>query len=426
MSVAGSTLDEEPFVVDTPAREKDDSDISSDDDDEEQVSVRRKFEEILRDLKNNQCDLRDAANLNSFILHNGSYLGQKTTGDGDHNTLMHLLVEDAKDKVFDKYQPLFKLLLDRHPELLAEKDSNEKTPLYVAISKKRDKLVRFMCSNHPKINSVLRIPCYHSENCLHVAIRRNVAPKLAVFLIQQADESTLCDKDDKGNTPLHLAVDYDRCTDAQLEIVTTLISRCDRAMDERTNTPNSFSAYQHHEYTRVESRKAADAEAKKAAREKMKEGPQGVFGDGPGKIAGAQPPKLGYAVQQGTASIGHDAPFVGPESGKIGGLRRVNTGSELTWGKRLGSSEPTKLGMRIPGSGGPGSVDGDSLNPKTPVAPKASSVRKKVKEEVKVTEESANVIRNYLKLHCMRSRNHDDAVDFLYGRSQGMPLLPSF
>jgi len=27
-----------------------------------------------------------------------------------------------------------------------------------------------------------------------------------------------------------------------------------------------------------------------------------------------------------------------------------------------------------------------------------------------------------LKLHCLRSRDHDEAVDFLYGRNQGLSL----
>jgi ankyrin repeat protein len=256
-----STLDDEPEVVDTPHRDKEleaqDTDLepSSDEDDEEEVSIKKRFEEIIRDLKSGTIDLRTEAVLKEFAIDNASYLDQKTTGDGDHNTLLHMLVEEAKDKVFDTYQRLVGLLLARYPQLLGEKDSNEKTPLYIAISKKRDKLVRFMCDAHPKIDTVLSIACYHSENCLHVAIRRNVSPKLAIFLIEKAGEGTLCAKDDKGNTPLNLAVDYDRATEAQLEIVEALVLQCDKAMDERTNAPNYFSPYRYHEYTRAEANK---------------------------------------------------------------------------------------------------------------------------------------------------------------------------
>ncbi len=272
-SAMTSTLDDEPKVVDTPQRDKEleaqDTDLepSSDEDDEEEVSTKKRFEEIIRDLKSGTIDLRTEAVLKEFAIANASYLDQKTTGDGDNNTLLHMLVEEAKDKVFDTYQPLVGLLLARNPQLLGEKNSNEKTPLYIAISKKRDKLVRFMCDAHPKIDTVLNIACYDSENCLHVAIPRNVSPKLAIFLIQKAGEGTLCAKDDKGNTPLNLAVDYDRATEAQLEIVEALVLQCDKAMDERTNAPNYFSPYRYHEYTRAEANKVKEVESKKAPKD---------------------------------------------------------------------------------------------------------------------------------------------------------------
>ncbi|KAH0562507.1 hypothetical protein GP486_002799 [Trichoglossum hirsutum] len=453
MSRPDSTLDEEPFVIDSPRRDKDDeaqeSEQSSDEEDEEDISVKKRFEEITRDLKNDKLDLRDVAKLNQFAAHHASYLKQKT-GDSDHNTLLHLLVEDAKDKVIDKYQPLVKLLIDRYPDLPAEKDSNEKTPLYIAISKKRNKLVRLMCDTHPKVDAILGIPCYHSENCLHVAIRRKVTPKLALFLIGHGSEGTLCAKDDKGNTPLHLAVDYERCTDAQLEIVKALILQCDKAMDERTNPPNSFSPYRYHEHTLAEAERVAEAEARKAAKEK--EVAQGKKDEGSANGGGG---KDGAGVKLNVATQGKDVkfpkpitgpetrhgPFSGIELGKIGPLSRANTGSETPLGRYgasasyggpdgagnggymsagLGSrlGEPPKIGLRIPtGPGGLGSSDGRGLNPKTPLAPKESR-KKREKEEAKVTKESASAIRNYLKLHCMRTRNHEDAVDFLYGPNQ--------
>jgi hypothetical protein len=441
MSPPGSTLDEEPFLVDSPPQNEDvqaeggegnssedEDDDDDDDDDDKEVSVNKKFDEITRDLKDNNIDLRDPAQLEDFAARNASYLSQKTTGDGDHNTLLHLLIEDAKDKAIDRYQPLVKRLIDLYPDLLGEKDSNEKTPLYLAIYKKRDKLVRAMCDAHPNIDAILNIPCSHSENCLHVAIRRNVSPKLAIFLIKHASEDTLCAKDDKGNTPLHLAVDYERCTDEQREIVETLIDRCNKAMDERTNEPTSFSPYRYHEYTRAKAAEA-EAETKKAAKEKEKEAAQGkkdgssaAGGDGPGgrDAAGAK----SKVAPQGkdvkvpklvTGSKGQGMPVLGKDLGRIELLRRVNTSSEAP----LGKDRPNLL-ISI---GVEGSRDVKGLNPKTPVAAESSSRRKKAeKKEVKVTEESAGMIRDYLKLHCMRTRNEEDAIDFLYGRNQGMSL----
>ena len=83
------------------------------------------------------------------------------------------------------------------------------------------------------------------------------------------------------------------------------------------------------------------------------------------------------------------------------------------------ANKHSKLGdvtLNIPPSISRSGVSDGSRTPAT-TKPRA---KKRVKEEAKVTNESADAILNYLKLHCMRTRNHDDAVDFLYGREQGM------
>ncbi|KAH6715880.1 hypothetical protein BKA61DRAFT_334368 [Leptodontidium sp. MPI-SDFR-AT-0119] len=427
-------LEEELVMVDrhapdSPIREREpeadgqDSEASSDDDDEEEVSVGNKFKDIVRRLKEGKLDLRDPGKLQAFVLENASYLGQKTLGNGDHNTLLHLLVDDAKDKVFDIYQPLVKLLIDSYSQILSEKDSNEKTALYIAIYKKRSKLVRYICKNYKDIASILAIPCYRSENCLHVAIRRNVAPELACALIKYANETTLQAKEDKGNTPLHLAVAYDRCTDKQLEIVEALIAQCDKAMDERTNSDPPLSPYQYHEYTRIESRKAAEKEARQAAAEKEKATFQEKNEEGStdGQTAPGKDKKFAPQTvdpKAGKSGVGSKGAAASMDAFKPGPLRRIATGMESPFVAKntgaTGHGDQLRLGTGLP-MGFAGS------NPGTPIAAKTDKLKKKKrepKEEPKVTEESAAVIRNYLKLYCMRTRNHDDVVDFLYGRNQ--------
>ncbi|KAL8867228.1 MAG: hypothetical protein Q9198_008593, partial [Flavoplaca austrocitrina] len=110
-----STLDEEPFMVKSPLRDKDaevrDSEASSDEEDDNEVSVKKKFDEILRGLKDDKYNVDHAATEYANLLG-------KTTGGSDNQTLLHLLVEDATDKVIDKYKPLVKRLIDLHPDLL--------------------------------------------------------------------------------------------------------------------------------------------------------------------------------------------------------------------------------------------------------------------------------------------------------------------
>ena len=433
MSRPSSTLDEEPFLINSPV-EAQESDASSDDEDNRAVSVNKRFNEIIRDIKNGNLDPCDAAVLEHFAAQNASYLGQKMTGDNDHNTLLHLLVGEAKDKVIGKYKPLVKLLIDRHPGLLGEKDINEKNPLYLAISKKRDKLVRFMCDTHPDIDAILSIPCCHSENCLHVAIQKDT-PKLADFLIKHAGERTLCAKDDKGNTPLHLAVDYKRCIDAQLEIVKALIVQCDKAMDERSNAPNYFSPYRYHEHTRTEAKKAAKEKEKESAQRKKDEG-SAAGGNGPGG-KNAMDVKSKFVTQ--ARDMKTPEPVVGPkeQGAEVDKTERsVNMSNEAplrkygSAGGNFGGSgvmegggyKSPELRMGATGMGGLGSSNGKGSNPKTPEVSMTSRRKEREKEEVKVTEESAGVVRNYLKLHYMRTRDHDTTVDFLYGRSQGKSL----
>ncbi len=432
MSAPGSVVDGETFRTNSAPPDKDgeaeESGDSSEDEDDTQDTVKKRFNDILKDLREDRLDLCNPDQLKQFAVHNANYLGGKITGDSDGNTLLHKLIVDAKDKVISKYEPLVKLLIERHPDLMTETAGDaEKTPLYTAISKKRDKLVLLMCEAHPDIDAILGIPCYHSENCLHIAIRRNIVPKTAIFLIQHASEATLCAKDDKGNTPLHLAVDYDRCIEAQLEVVQALISRCANAMDERTTKLN-LSPYRYHEHTRAEAKmkEADEKKEREAAQGKKEEG----SGDGPG---GKEAPAAKFNLKD-VVSKPKDVKASKSTTGSKGQMeppRRVNTSSETPVGRHgnemspfggprnVVMGEPPKIGPNI----------GRGLNPKTAVAPEESKKRKKEKdrEKEKPTEESADAIRDYLKLQCMRERNHDDAFDLLYGPNDGTsPPSPVF
>lgn len=260
-----SALDDEPELVDhthgatdNEGQDGEGSDTSEEESDDESAAT-KKLNEIRRSLKNNELDLHDKSKLEDFIRRNESYLDKRFDGDGDHENLLHLIAKDGRDKAFDKYKPLVKLLLNRHPHLLEEKDLHEDTPLHLAISKKRDKFVRFICETYASrdISRILGI-YNHSGNCLHVAIKKNIPIKLTLFLIGYAGETTLRAKDNNGNTPLHIAVEYKRCTNAQLDIVQALVTKCDSALDQRTN--NSLSPYQYHHHTRKEAKKEATKE----------------------------------------------------------------------------------------------------------------------------------------------------------------------
>jgi ankyrin repeat protein len=448
MSARASALDDEPEIVDhahgatdNDGQEGEGSDSSEEESDDESTATKR-LNEIRRGLKNDELDLHDKTKLEDFIHRNESYLDKRFDGEGDHENLLHLIAKDARDKAFDKYQPLVKVLLDRHPHLLEEKDLHEDTPLHLAINKKRDKFVRFICKTYTRkdINTILGIR-NHSGNCLHVAIKKNIPIKLAVFLIGYAGEGTLHAKDNNGNTPLHIAVEYKRCTNAQLEIVQALVSKCDLAMSERTK--DSLSPYQYHHHTRKEAKKEA---AKENRVQLGKMNGTGTSGNG---ISGwnSGPEERDTAVMGSNfsgAPLDTDVPgsirslklaentSFDMEGGKLGPLRRVKTGSEAPNGM-LGSNAGSN---RSPiDAGGIGNKYSDLRAPKdtsrpttsndttTSVGLKPAKGERKSKEIAEVTDDTANMILDYLKLHCLQTRLHDDAVDFLYGPGQGMTFL---
>lgn len=437
-----------------------DSEESSDSSDEEE-SVKKKFEGIRQRLKDDTLNLRDPQKAQEFIADPQNQLGRKTTNNDGHKTFLHMLVKDAKDEDMEKYRPLVELFIERYPELLVEKDDDDKTPLHNAIKKGRDKLVRLMCDTHRDTDAILSISSQRNENCLHIAIRQRVDYDLTEFLIGRAGEKTLCGQDKDGNTPLHLAVDYNNCTDAQLKIVEALVDRCDKAMDVRTRSPDCFSPYRFHEHTRKrEADRVKQAKQKEAARGKDDNGgaaggkgsaardgvsanlmppaptidskalsaPRGP-GEVPGKVPGNPSGDWHFGNPSGDWRLGkfqdagesHGA--YGLYSGAGGGESK---NSESGFGLESGKLPVTGL-RRVNGLELPVIGDRRELDANTPVGLREGTRRKEKKKKVKVTvtEGSADVIREFLKLHCMRKMTHDEAVDFLYGRSPGTTLPPN-
>jgi hypothetical protein len=439
MSGQGSALDEEPEIVNhrdrhNAAEDSDSEGSDEEDSDSEGVSPTKRFDEIMQDLKDDKLNLDDEEKLARFETRNKSYLGARTSDD---RNLLHFIAEKGKNKAFDRYQPLVKLLLDRHPGLLEQKESNNhKTPLYIALTKKApaENLVRYICNTYTNIDSVLGITCYR-ENCLHIAIKKGVSAKLTLLLIEKAGEDAFLAKNNEGYTPLHIAVEYDRCTDTQLDIVEKLISRCDKAMDQRTNT--SLSPYQYHQYTREKAQaESLDLQVKTDGntirgnnRVRGKEGPGGTSGSGDNASTDVELKisQLAVDMKGPRSTLGPKGPelSLGMEHGRFNAPRRTKTGSEASYGK-LGDIDESNRWLTGTESVGNKASNFISLEVPRDISRPVSSngsipvAARPAKEKKKPTVESADAILNYLKLYCLRTRVHDDAVEFLYGRGPGM------
>lgn len=435
--------------------------------------IKTKFDEIRSSLKAGKVDLNSTEELHAFYHKYKDDLGEVTSEDDNHNTLLHLLIEDTSSTNFQKYAPLIRLLVEKHPESLKTPDSPAGlTPLYNAISKKRNDVVRLICETFEKlaggsdINEILAIKCLN-QNCLHVAIAKSVSPDLALFLIQKSNEEVLCAQDSRGNTPLHVAVEYLRCTDQQLRLVKALTSKAGQAMYKQTNSPTYFSPFRYHEYTYSEylraKTKKADVKAKtgivtskksesKRTRAKLEEGNvaggEGQTAKSGVKLRDSQKDivtKIQLAggsgsypirpVESGNGYYPHDQLELAETRYGSGALDDSTYGISIAnkSAKMVGSlkesilensnvkelAETKNVGFRK-----------SDLKRKTRTDPNDPGTRqetRKVKSrsqepdsESKVTRGSARAIKDYLKLHCMRSMPHEDALDFLYGRNQGM------
>ena len=71
-------------------------------------------------------------------------------------------------------------------------------------------------------------------------------PAFTIKLIERAAEESLTAQDVKGLTPLHLAVEYERCVPPRFGILQALLKYGNKALDQQTREPDSYSVYEYH------------------------------------------------------------------------------------------------------------------------------------------------------------------------------------
>ena len=417
------------------------SETSSDD----EVDVHSTFKTISKKIDKDIINLSDPKNLENFAIEHGDILGESTTADKDRKTLLHLLVDGATDQDIDKYGPLVELIISKHPNILERGDRWEETSLYNAVSKKRNKLVRLMCNTHPDINGVLEKICLsNNETCIHAAIHKSVSPELAIFLINKASEKVLCHQDSQGNTPLHLAVEYKRCTEEQLPIVEALAKQCKGAMKKRSKGDAYLSPYLHHMRTRADAQAAANAA--EVAEDKRKGTTQGRkynnrSTNGSNLIEkGGEGGNFNTNDREELKASGPSADFSGQRKHNHG--KSLDKPSPMTSISSISQMSFVKHGPPSPTYGGsksaelalglgelprdrkdksPKTLNRQDTNPWKTERPKKKKKRTKLEKDkyARVTDASADAIKGFLMLHCMRTMKTEDAVEFLYGKNQG-------
>ncbi|KAF2106735.1 hypothetical protein BDV96DRAFT_607204 [Lophiotrema nucula] len=145
-------------------------------------------------------------------------------------------------------------LVSSHPSLLRELDDYGCGALFHAIDKGIEWLIEAIVGSDISLGELQKVlgPCNAEDenvrrtNCIHRAIDRGLKPSLTIALIRKASVHTLASQDDSSKTPLHHAVEINRCTHDRLQIIRILIELGDGAFDKRTSEPERFSIYRYH------------------------------------------------------------------------------------------------------------------------------------------------------------------------------------
>jgi ankyrin repeat protein len=424
--------DDELAIEGSDEENDEDYEDEEEEQEEEEIDVKKRLDEIILELKSGALDLTNSTQREAFILRNSDAFRAKTL-DEDQSNMLHLLALGDKESLppVEQLDQLVKILVRLPENLLAEKDGDRKTPLYIAATraKKVQQLLKFMCKSHETIDDVLAIQCSEKQTCLHSVICKRIPQGHILYLIGLAGKKTLCVQDNQGNTPLHYAVKYEFCSEEQINIVKALVAKSDAAMDIVNS--KGLSPYRFHEETHTE----AINQAKKAQDIALQRG------------SGRKEPDRGGGSSQGSVMDGlwkqdrpdqrQYKPQPPPSTHTFRMIQRVNTMSNAPPGKygvgasRAAVSQAADSPKNKLTIGTNENADGSAAGTNRPKRPstglknrKPSNGKTKTKQDskeyTKPSLDAANAIKSFLKLHYLRTRKHDDAVEFLYGPSQGM------
>ncbi|KAK4445312.1 hypothetical protein QBC34DRAFT_413315 [Podospora aff. communis PSN243] len=192
-------------------------------------------EEILDRLQRNDIDLDTTRARNKFLERYRQLLGYAAMWDCDGNILHRITRLENVDAT--KSASLVRLLVLEFPGLVWDSDSDLddgdtcSTALHLALELKTTHIAQAMVDTAEDIDKILSIQDKNGMNCIHVAVKSGTPLPLVLELIHKASRTALRDQDHRGMTPLHYAVEYDRCTPEQVDVVEALLRKDDGPLD---------------------------------------------------------------------------------------------------------------------------------------------------------------------------------------------------
>ena len=342
---------------------------------------------------------------------------------------------------------LLKHLLGRHKERMEDMDKGE-GPLTVAISNNNEAFIKTVLRSKHLRGGLANL--LSAENGIHLAIKSDLKPELIIELIAKVTEEDLRRRDAAGLTPLHLAVEYKRCTEARLDVVKALLELGDSALDVGTKAAD-LSVYRYHFSTRPEDRATGSAGSassgastqRNTARWLPQAAPQRP---GEGQAGGSEEDKKkknqakdasgkqGYGEPNDRGQAPMPVPGTGPRpphSLPLAGGGAPGTMTTLGDSQDPGSRQQlANVTRKVQGALQPPGSSSQGLTPKLGALPRRPTMKQNQDPKdgaPATTKESADAIANELKLHYLRStfkkqpvdreRVQEKAIWFLYGGS---------
>jgi hypothetical protein len=284
---------------------------------------------------------------------------------------------------------LFRGILGLAPiELFTVMDSRWLSPLHLAIRASRD-VAEEVIASAPE-SAFLSKDSIKGWTPLHAAILESQGDYISVIkMLTDKCPKALLEQDASGRTPLHLAVEYDKCSETQLSVVNHLIARGPGALRINAMGPK-LSPFQYHEHTRQQWKdKAAAAEKERirstaAASREAVLSPRGeIESKAPLRPESKKPEKTFYKDRDSTSAAAANS-----------SARRGSNGSAPR--PSVGRINPVNTGLS------------------SPIVPLASTrAIRMVEPGIEVNKEWANKIRDRLKIEYLRRMKPQEALKFL-------------
>ncbi|OBT56491.1 hypothetical protein VE04_04991 [Pseudogymnoascus sp. 24MN13] len=339
---------------------------------------------------------------------------RKTTKQS--RNFLHVLASDSRST--PSLRVIIARAVTRLHQLMGEQDQYKQTPLAVAINVGNKIFVAAVCQHtrpltRQRIGKALKSECEdpagERETCLHKAIRHSISPELINILIGFAPDAMFSMTDSRGRTPLHLAVEYERCNGPQVSVVENLVARGPSALDARLlELYGHSSVYQHHENTRRETEK------KELLKEKLVQDQKHARKDGGGEKRGEKvPTKKVESVNGDNFAKGPD--FTPSQAGREKATNFAVSQST----KRPGATKITSNSANLAISESTKELDATKGISNSGVSTQQLSKVQQIALDLdKEKKKSSEAIKEHLRLVYLRTRKPQEAMKFFHIQDQ--------